>query len=83
MLFFRHETATPGKKLSKEKILALFGVNTTGMHRLKPVAVGWAAKSRTLKDSMHELPITYYSSSSLWFTMEITEYCFFKYTRLS
>ena len=47
------------------------------MHHVKPVVVcvcvgggggGGAAKPRSLKDSMHELPVTSHGSSNLWLT---------------
>ena len=50
----------------------VFRANATGVHHFKRVVVGGgggAAKPRSLKDSMHELPVTSHGSSHLWLTV--------------
>ena len=76
---FRHEEATPGKKMSKEKLSALIGANATGIHKITPVIVGKAKKSRALKDHMDKLPVHYYNTKNAWFNGAIFQDWFFKH----
>ena len=75
---FKDEDKVPGKKISKDKFSALLGANASGIHRLKPVVVGKAAKPRCLKDHMDSLPVIYYISNS-WFNAAIFADWFFNH----
>ena len=76
---FKDEDKVPGKKISKDKFLALLGANASGTHRLKPVVVGKAAKPRCLKDHMDSLLVIYYKTSNSWFNAAIFEDWFFNH----
>jgi hypothetical protein len=54
---YRHEMSIPGRKISEERILALFYANADGSCRLMPITGGRSRCSRVLKDCMKELPV--------------------------
>ncbi|XP_076048822.1 uncharacterized protein LOC143029777 isoform X2 [Oratosquilla oratoria] len=64
---YQGEDVNYGKKMSKERISALFCANADGMHRLKVCIVGKYA----LKDYMYSMPVHYYCSTKAWFTSSI------------
>ena len=68
---YKNEDKIPGKKLSNDKFSALLGPNASGTHHLKPMVVRKAARPRSLKDCMHELPAVYYNTQNAWFNAEI------------
>lgn len=66
-----HEHTTSGKKLSEERFSVLCCVNSDGLSRLKLVVLSRYSRQRPLKDCINHLPVHYYHSKDLWFTMAV------------
>lgn len=64
-----HEKSAPGRKIQRERITILFCSNSDGSHKIKPLAIGKAAKPRCFKD--FENPLDYNFSKSAWMTAAI------------
>jgi hypothetical protein len=56
-----------GRKLNKERLIALVCANAHGFHRLKPVITGKLAKPRLLRHIMEQLPVIYIVRTFQWF----------------
>ena len=69
----KKEETAKGKKISKERLSMLCGVNAIVAHRLKITVVGKAKKPRALQNLnlKCDLPVVYYHSKNAWFTSAI------------
>jgi hypothetical protein len=74
----KHDSNTPGRKSSKERISAVSGANAEWSQRLKPVVVVKVRQPRALKGLIDKPPVHYYLSSAS-FTEDTAHNLFMKH----
>lgn len=71
-LVSRREKSAPGRKMSKERVTALFCSNATGCHRLPVFMIGKSKQPRCFKNvNMKALPIVYKNQKNAWMDKEL------------
>lgn len=66
----KYENPTPGREVSKDRILALLCASADGSYKLTPVIVGKTHKPRVLKNIMTHLPVLYDNSKKAWLNVD-------------
>ncbi|XP_069159451.1 tigger transposable element-derived protein 7-like [Procambarus clarkii] len=70
-LAMRSEGCVPGRKVNKDRLSVMMGVNADSTDRITCAIVGKYKKPRALQHCMDRMPVKYYSSQNAWFTQEI------------